>query len=535
MKVNRRSTVRAVRVLSVATLATFGALVSAGSSASASRPSSGVVSSAPKSGGTLTVLETGGTWPTGLDPGTSTTAGGDMTENDAIFGELFELGPGSKTIDDLAAGYQLSSDAKTLTIDLRHGVTFSDGTPFNSAAVAFNLRRDLKSNSGGGPSWSVSSIDTPDDYTVVVHLAAPDGAIVDQFQGSTVNWIASPTALSKMGEKAFSVAPVGAGPFEVVSDTLSSKLVLKRNPLYWQKGLPYLDGLVFESVASDETALEDLQSGGGQASEAMGTPGLVNTYKSAGFTVTPEESTAPYLIELDTTTAPFNNIKAREAIYYATDSSVLNQRLFGSLYPLTESFTASSGLFYDPDVPGYRTYDLSKAKALVQQVGGISFNLFALSTGENVEFLETLQTMYESAGMKVTLSPDSLDALIQTFGAKKWQASLESYGSWDPAAQHGVSFGFAPPSPFTGVDDPHLTTLLNQAEAAASPSTRGKLYAQAADYISQQAYAPFLFPLASWNIAAKGVEGPGLTTSTLPVADEDPSILWENVSMNNNS
>jgi peptide/nickel transport system substrate-binding protein len=217
-----------------------------------------VAAAALPSGGALTMLESSGigAWPTGLDPATNTTAGANMTQGDAIFGEMFELGPHGKTIYDLASGAQLSADAKTLTIDVRHGVSFSDGTAFNAAAVAFNLKRDLASKSGDVPAWAVSSIDTPNDYTVVIHLSTPDGAIVDQFQGAIVNWMVSPTALSKMGEKAFSLAPVGAGPFVVTTADVNSKLVLTRNPHYWQAGHPYLAGLTFLTVASDESALE---------------------------------------------------------------------------------------------------------------------------------------------------------------------------------------------------------------------------------------------------------------------------------------
>src|SRR5216683_958108 len=99
---------------------------------------------------------------------------------DAIYGELFELGSGGKIIDDLATGYAFSNGGKTVTIDLRHGVSFTDGTPFNAAAVAFNIKRDLASPCTCKPTtWTVTSITTPDPYTVVLNLAQPDGALIN--------------------------------------------------------------------------------------------------------------------------------------------------------------------------------------------------------------------------------------------------------------------------------------------------------------------------------------------------------------------
>src|ERR1700743_1943081 len=176
-------------------------------------------SAAPKAGGSFTMLEeTGltGAWPTGLDPATDGNGSANQSYLDAIYGNLFELGANGQTIDDLATGYTVSPDAKTVTIHLRPGVTFSDGPPFNAAAVAFNFKRDIASTVGDKPNWPVSSITTSGNYDVLIHLTQPYAPIINTFHDSNVNWIASPAALQKMGENAFKLSPVGAGPFTVV-------------------------------------------------------------------------------------------------------------------------------------------------------------------------------------------------------------------------------------------------------------------------------------------------------------------------------
>jgi peptide/nickel transport system substrate-binding protein len=118
--------------------------------------------------------------------------------------------------------------------------------------------------------------------------------------------VGSPTAIKKLGEKQFALTPVGAGPFEVVSDSLDSQLVLKKNPHYWQTGLPYLDSLTFKNVASDESGLEALQSGGAQAYVLMSTLQLVGSFQKAGLQVTTMPGTSPICIQFNTTKAPFN-------------------------------------------------------------------------------------------------------------------------------------------------------------------------------------------------------------------------------------
>jgi peptide/nickel transport system substrate-binding protein len=78
------------------------------------------------------------------------------------------------------------------------------------------------------------------------------------------------------------------------------------------------------------------------------------------------------------------------------------------------------------------------------------------------------------------------------------------------------------------VHDPKLDALFAEATSTLNNTKRQQLYDQAAEYISQNAYAPFLFPVNGWNIAAKDVSGPGLTT-LLPASAVRPEILWAQV------
>ncbi|MGH8987225.1 MAG: ABC transporter substrate-binding protein, partial [Acidimicrobiales bacterium] len=192
----------------------------------------------PKEGGSLTVLEwTGyeGSWP-GLDPETDTDGGADISYLDAIFGELFELGPNGKTVDDLATGYKFTNHTKTIDVFIRKGVEFSDGEPFTPAAVAADWKADTTTSCSCKPIFSQK---TPPIIKVIrggvsITLQYVDASFINALQGSIFNWIVAPEALAKEGPAKYAIDPVGAGPFEVVSDTPSSVLVLKKNPHYWQ-------------------------------------------------------------------------------------------------------------------------------------------------------------------------------------------------------------------------------------------------------------------------------------------------------------
>ena len=488
-------------------------------------------------GGSLTVLENVafiGDWPEGLDPATNTdTLLANASMLDAIYGGLFLVSPKDTIQPDLATSYQITNGGKTFVIHLRPGVTFSDGSPFNAAAVIFNFKRDLYPPKPSNPAWPpVASMTAPNPLTVDITFTAPDGAAADQILDTSADWIVSPTSLRKEGEQRFRNYPVGAGPFEVVSDTPSVKLVLKRNPHYWQAGHPYLSSLTFETVSSDEAALETLQAHNAQAYEYLTTPQLVSAFKSAGLNVTTDPGTAALDVQINAGVAPFTNPKAREALYYATDNQAIDQKIFHGTCPLSQSFTGPDGLFYEPKVPGYRNYDLAKAKALVKQLGGLSFTMYYLTSGAAGQDLTVaLQTMFEQAGMHVKISAISnLGAFVAEYNTHRWQVIPASIGSYDPAGGIGVAFRLLSTGPFTGVHDPIVDRYINGGAQAVNPKVRASQYAKLASYLSQAAYTPFICSPDSWDVAAKGVSGPGLTT---PIGGfgEGPLVLWQDVTV----
>src|ERR1700748_3538324 len=264
---------------------------SASSSPSVQTSNSSIKAPPAKARGSMTVLEGkgfSGDWPLGFDPATNTTGSADQDYYNAVYGQLFELGDNGKLIYDLATGYKSSTGNKPVTINLRPGVRFSDGTPLTADVVAWNWPRDLESTCTCAAAWTVARtnpkvttsapapgvIKVIDPTTIQVNLTVPDGAFINQMFDSIPNWIISETSFKKMGEKAFAQLPVGAGPFIMVSDSYSNQIVMKKNPTYWQapQGLPYLDNLTFKSVSGDEAAYEAMPSGEGPGHRGMFQP-----------------------------------------------------------------------------------------------------------------------------------------------------------------------------------------------------------------------------------------------------------------------
>lgn len=541
-----------IAVLAAAAACSTGGGGASPSSTSTSNSASGTFTvSQPKRGGSITVLESkgySGDWPYGFDPATNVDAAPNQDMMEAIYGQLFLLGPNGKIEPDLATGYKFSPDVKTVTITLRQGVKFTDGTPFNAAAVIYNWNRDfgpLGQKSGIAPNWPLARTNpkvpnsTPvagsfvatGPYTVVVHQNQPNAAFIDQLFDTIPMWIGSPTAIQKMGEQAFAKAPVGAGPFEVVSDSYSNQLVVKRNPGYWNPAQPYLDQITFKTVGNDEAALEAMLAGEAQVT-GLGTPALVSEAKQH-FQVLEQPGTSPYDLQLNTAIPPFNNPKARQAIYAATDFGPILQHIFENMFPAVQGFTGPGGICYQQSVPGYQGYDPALAKQLVQQTGlnKVTINLGTIANSVATETTQALSQEWQQAGIKTTLANYPLNALIQAFyknNGKWWQAMVQTAGAFDPAGGIGVAFRFSSTSPFSGVHDPALDKLLLQAQGTTNMASRCGYYHQAQEYIAKNYYGPFYFSLNPIVVSAKGIGGPGVTSS-LPAVAVGPTVPWEEV------
>ncbi|GAA3214754.1 ABC transporter substrate-binding protein [Microbacterium terregens] len=582
----RKSGRSAIRLIGTLALATGIVVSAAGCSGDAGGGTgSDGASGEPTPGGEITVLlDAGfaGGWATGLDPATSNTTGANLAQNAAIFGGLFTLEPdggGGKIVPNQAESFEWSDDGLTLSITLRDGITFSDGTPLNAEAVVWNWIRALNSGSTGAPRlqlnldepapalseefmtslWAALPADVDkatvqkhlgamqavDEHTVTLALRNIDGSLINGFPTSSLNLIGSPTAYAELGADAFSLSPVAAGPFIVTADSLSERLELEKNPDYFKSGLPYLDAINFQSVAGDQVAYQTLLAGQGDVIEGLSSVPLITEAKAnPDVAVHLGAPTSPYVVQLNSRTAPFDDIKAREAIYYATDFAAINKGLFKDEGELSQSFTASGGLFFNPEVPGYRAYDLDKAKALVKELGGLTVNLGTTDIVTARSVTTALQTQWAEAGIDVEISAEPLGDVITRFITGDWQSLLQTAGAWDPSVGIGVGVRFGSTSPFSGAPLPEgatsgadalakgleteLDVLLREAVGTNDDDERDAKYQEIAKFISDEAYAPFGMAFSPAQVMRAGVHGPGLDVA-IPALSVNQGVLYDRV------
>jgi len=468
----------------------------------------GTSSAAPAHGGSLTVLVVAGglsTWPN-LDPLASGTANADY--RNAVFGEMFHQNANGTVVPALAKSIDVSSDGLTITIGLRDGVKFSDGTPLDAAAVVTNYKRDLDPANACqciGTFRAVKSV-AASGSNVVVTLTSPMPAFSEAVIDSALNWIASPTALTKEG-KGFGTTPVGAGPFTVKSNDPSQKLVLAANPNYYIEGQPYLSQLTFQSVGNDQSAYSALQSGTAQLVEGITTEQLLTQAKSQ-YTVVPLPVTSVWQLTYNTLAPPLNNPVAREALTYATDAQALDQGLFGGQDKMAQEPVGSGAAFHVDKVTGYKGYDLDKAKALVKQLGGLTVSMQGSPSSAGGAMMQALQSMWAKAGIKVSkISQLALPQLTANFTSHNWQVDVGFSGAQDPSLGLGLSFFFSSKGPDSGVADPSLDALINKAAHEMDQTQRAADYNAVYEKLWANTYGDFLFENPSFNVQAISVTG----------------------------
>jgi ABC-type transport system substrate-binding protein len=326
------------------------------------------------------------------------------------------------------------------------------------------------------------------------------------------------------------MSPVGAGPFQVVSNLPSQKLVLKGFPKYWQHGKPDLDSLTFLSVANETTAYDALQTGQAQAVTNFASyQTLAQARKNRALKLVTIPGLHTFVVQLNTTIPPFNNKLAREALYYATNANAYLHVIGGDQGTLSESPAGPGGLFFEKAVPGYRTYNLKKAKQLVMQLGGLSFTYGVGNTAQAETQGEALQSMWKAAGMQVKLDLETFGDIVAGYKNNSWQASYEAGGSFDPSiGTSGLSVRFTSKGFLSGVkNNPALDALISKAIQVAKPQKRKLIYDQIFKVIAEEAYGPSLYAPSGSFVMSKSVAG----VHPVTMASFGPLIEWHDVGL----
>jgi peptide/nickel transport system substrate-binding protein len=400
-----------------------------------------------------------------------------------IFGTLFDPPekPGGDPVPDLATDFTYNDDFTSLTVNLRKGVTFQDGTPFDADAVAFNVLR-YRDNPSPASQYvrSVADAKAVSPTQVDFTFKTPTANFIQLMTFGYGAFIGSPTAI-KADPTGYGLKPVGAGPFKVESNKPGEELVLTKYDKYWDAKNVTLTEVRYITTSEDaQVAYQHVQSGSVDSVQVSGSSTPPNTLTEAkgnpNITLASGPDNSYTFLPINTFKAPFDKLEARQAIDYCTDRESIAKNVQGGFANPAYVVVGSDSDYYPKGgIAGAKKafpykYDVKKGKQLVQQLGGLSFSVINIG-GQAQVVAQALAQQWTECGMQVQVQTVDGPVLAEDYANGNYQMAYAPNGGLnDPAFNRTFqvpntpqgSFGFAK-------NHPEIPALIQKAAGTNDP------------------------------------------------------------------
>jgi peptide/nickel transport system substrate-binding protein len=440
----------------------------------------------------------------------------------------------------LAESWEISPDARTYTFKLRRDVTFHDGTPFNAAAVVRNLQRvaapATRSQKAVFLLGPFDHAEAVDENTVKIVLREPYAPLLDGLSQVYLG-MASPAALDKWGDQ-YQLHQVGTGPFRFVDYQDRQSLTLERNENYrWapsirtHQGPAYLDRIEFRFYPDAATRLPALLSG---QMDVIGELPLTDAERIAqapdGQIGSASYGLYPIAVPgqsvqffLNTSLAPLDDLRVRQALLHATDRTALVNAVFGSSSPVAAGPLSAVTRGADKSLSDLYPYDPEKARTLLSAAGWSDANSdgilerdgkplalkgILMSWGELPAIGTILQAQWRKAGIDLQLEPLTYPAALEAGRAGTHHLMPFVISGTDPDLLsnffHSRNLGGFN---FAKVSDPGLDAWLDAASREVDWPKRADLYSRVQQRIMDQAWILPVRDQVNLNAASSRVQG----------------------------
>ena len=446
-----------------------------------------------------------------------------------MFDGLLDFAPEStEVVPALATEVPQAEDGgRSYTFNLREGVKFHDGEPFNAEAVVFNFERqrftDNPYHKGGGDQGGafsyyqamfegfdddsiIESVEAVDDYTVRFTLKEPLGPFLKNIAMTNFAF-ASPKAI-KADVENFWQKPVGTGPFKFVSWNKGSEVKLEKNAGWWGSDLPEdqggggpnVDQVVFRSIPDNTSRTAALT--GGQLSAADGlTPDDVPTVQQAeGLRIDYRPPLTIGYMAMNVQKEPFDNPQVRQAINMAIDMPKIVEAFFGDTGTVATTYMPPTVPFFNDQIERY-PYDPEQARQMLEEAG-------AANLQTELYYMPIPRPyMPDGKGIAQAIQQDlkevGVNAELVTF---EWSTYLEETGRGKhPMALLGWTGDNGDPDNFLNVllssttatetdalniayyQNPEVDEILSQAKSTVDENEHQELYFQAQEMLVEDA------------------------------------------------
>ncbi len=431
---------------------------------------------------------------------------------------------GSKVVPALAENLpKISDDRKVYTLTLRKGLKYSDGTPVKASDFAASVERMFKLNSGGSPfytgivgaekfaetkSGGIPGIET-DDKTgkIVIHLTKPRGTFTSELAMMYVAVLPADTPAKNLTAD----PPPATGPYEITKVEPGRSWSYDRNP-QWGKAngelissVPsgHLDKIDIKVVSNPTTQVNEVERG---TSDWMQTTIPTDLYsevkeKYEGTQFRVEPTISNYFFWMNTTKAPFDDLKVRQAVNYALNSAAMERIYAGTL--------KANQQILPPGMPGYKKfvlypYDMTKAKKLIAEANPSDRNVTVWVDDENPnnEAAAYYQGVLKKLGFNAKLKEIAAEDYFPLIGNQSTPDLDTGWIDWYEDYPHpndffqpllsGESIQPVENGNFAMIDDPKLNAKINRLEEEPLGSQQEAEYAELdREYMEQAPWAPY--------------------------------------------
>lgn len=474
----------------------------------------------PKYGGTLRVARPADA--SGLDVRV-VSDNGAVLATDLIFNPLVRTEPDLSLKPELATEWKTSSDGKTWTFTLRDDVTFHDGSKMTAEDVAFTFNSilDPKFVSKRRDYFTViDKVEAVNPTTVRFILKAPYG---DFLNNISLMGIVPKAYVEKVGDDKFNQAPIGTGPFQLVDWVKQTRIVFKKNPNYFKKGLPYLDQVIMRPITEDSVRISALEAGEIDLFQRNVPPEMIDRLKAdKRFVFEKAPQVYYHFLALNNAVKPLDNKKVRQAIAYAIDRKTIVNDILKLGTPGKGPINPASP-YFDPSLPYYE-YNPAKAKQLLADAGypnGFDITLSTFTYPDYKKVGEMVQNYLSEVGIRAKLDVTDWGVFLQKFYAprKEYQIGNSAVGAVGPdAAMYGL-FHSKGTTNNMNYSNPDVDRLLEQGRSTQDEAQRKKIYSDALRLILDD--SPMIFigdqeiPSVHWNYVKGFVINPILSYNQL--------------------
>ncbi|MET3614386.1 peptide/nickel transport system substrate-binding protein [Rhizobium aquaticum] len=326
-----------------------------------------------------------------------------------VFSNVFDVlvrvdATGTKLVPGLAESWTVSDDGLTYTFKLRDA-KFSDGSPVTAGDAAFSLTR-IRDDKGSLWADSFKIIDTAtaaDDKTLIVKLKSKSVPFISMM--ALPNASVLPKKVVEANPDAFAEKPIGSGAFSVVDWKRGDRIILKKNPNYWDAGHVSLDGVEWIVIPDDNTRMLNVQTG--QIDVAITVPfsRVAEMKKNPDLTVRMDPSTREDHLLINHEHGALAKKEVREALDLAIDKKAIVEAATFGLGEVANSYIPKGALYhYDDNLQ--RPYDPEKAKQMLKAAGaeGLTLNYVVNAGKETDEQIAVLlQQQLARAGVTANL------------------------------------------------------------------------------------------------------------------------------------